>query len=60
MTKGYQWTSWIDTDDPDGTGDWESLASFQEQKSCSNPVGIQAYPLGLNAATSKVGDYLIL
>ena len=27
--KGWEWTSWLDRDDPDGTGDWENLHAYE-------------------------------
>ena len=47
-TKGYAWTAWLDRDDPTGfgnTGDWETRTAFTERQVCSNPTGVQAFPL---------------
>ena len=44
--KGYEWTDWIDQDDPaSGNGDWETRESFGERRVCTSPIGVQAYPL---------------
>ena len=37
----YCWTSWLDRDNPSGTGDHETLAHMPRDKVCSKPVGIQ-------------------
>ena len=44
--KGYEWTNWINQDSPaTSTGDWETLSSYAERRACSNPIGVQAYPV---------------
>ena len=38
----------MDRDDPTGvgnTGDWETRTAFTERQVCSNPTGVQAFPL---------------
>ena len=39
------WTSWLDRDNPSGSGDWENKAGFGSQV-CSNPTAIQARVVG--------------
>lgn len=39
---GYEWTDWMNSDTPDGYGDWETLAGFPKMDVCGNPTGIQA------------------
>ena len=41
-TDGYEWTGWLDRDDPTGDGDYETVADFSLQDACSNPIAIDA------------------
>ena len=43
--KGYEWTPWLDRDDPDGTGDWENLHAFEPNEACLSPVAVKAMDL---------------
>ena len=40
--KGYEWTPWLDRDDPDGTGDWENLHAYEPNQACQNPIAVKA------------------
>jgi hypothetical protein len=35
-SKGYKWTTWLDRDNPSGTGDWETLNHFDPKKVKNN------------------------
>ena len=41
-TKGYEWTGWLDRDDPVGTGDWENLHAYEPNQACAAPVAVRA------------------
>ena len=43
--KGWEWTPWLDRDDPDGTGDWENLHAFEPNQACLNPTAVRAMDL---------------
>ena len=64
-TKGYEWTDWIDQDDPSTmNGDWETREAFGERRVCTSPIGVQAYPLddGSTAIThidEKIGFWCV-
>ena len=40
--KGYEWTAWLDRDDPEGTGDWENLHAFEPNQACAKPIAVKA------------------
>ena len=40
--KGYDWTEWIDNDDPADLGDMENFAALQPNLACRNPTAIKA------------------
>ena len=44
-TKGYEWTAWLDRDDPVGQGDWENLDAFEPGQACANPIAAKAQDL---------------
>ena len=39
--KDWEWTAWLDRDDPDGTGDWENLHSYEPNQACQNPSAVK-------------------
>ena len=39
---GYEWTIWLDSDDPVDTGDWENRAGFPVSVVCAVPTAIEA------------------
>ena len=38
--EGYEWTTWLDRDNPGGVGDFETLADFGD-KVCRNPLSME-------------------
>lgn len=52
--KGWEWTAWLDRDQPDGTGDWENLHAFEPNQACQNPSAVRAKDLW--TYTSAVGQ----
>ena len=53
-TKGYEWTSWLSDDTPDGTGDWEILSRFEPNQACSNPTGARIADIGSGGNMDKL------
>ena len=43
--KGYEWTAWLDRDDPVGQGDWENLDAFEPGQACASPIAAKASDL---------------
>ena len=43
--KGWEWTEWLDRDDPTGTGDWENLHSYEPNEACQSPSAVRAMDL---------------
>jgi len=39
------WTPWLDRDNPDGQGDYETLADFASEQVCAEPQGIECQTL---------------
>ena len=50
--KGYEWTNWLDRDDPVGAGDLEMLHAFEPGEACANPIAVKAQDIGDGAATT--------
>ena len=44
--KGYEWTDWLDRDDPDGVGDYELLGAFDPYEACKSPIAVKAKDIG--------------
>jgi len=40
--EGYEWTEWLDRDDPIGEGDYETRFSYPQGSVCEDPTAIQA------------------
>merc|ERR1719198_1383982 len=40
--EGYEWTQWLDRDDPIGEGDYETRFSYPQGSVCEDPTAIQA------------------
>merc|ERR1711892_529326 len=40
----YEWTEFLDRDDPTGDGDFESIADYPRGSVCDNPTSIQSQP----------------
>jgi hypothetical protein len=41
------WTSWLDRDVPDGSGDWEILSEFVAAgQACANPIAVECQTVG--------------
>ena len=40
--EGYEWTDWVDTDDPTKDGDFENRPSMSNEQACADPIGIEA------------------
>lgn len=54
-----EWTSWLDRDNPGGSGDWEDLASFiAAGKVCEHPVGIQGRKHGTSTPWFDTGEVI--
>lgn len=46
FSAGYQWTQWLDRDNPSGTGDWENLNAFLANgQACEFPQAIKCKTL---------------
>ena len=43
--KGWDWTPWLDRDDPDGVGDIELLHAFEPNQVCAKPTGVKVTDL---------------
>ena len=39
---GYEWTTWLDRDDPTNNGDYELLHEYSSDEACENPIALQA------------------
>lgn len=42
INEGYEWTVWLDRDDPTDTGDWENKDGFSANVVCATPTAVQA------------------
>ncbi|XP_024912786.1 uncharacterized protein LOC103380932 isoform X1 [Cynoglossus semilaevis] len=52
------WTQWFDRDDPDGTGDWESMSSLRGSypgQICDSPIDMEVTTLS-NVPAAATGD----
>ena len=41
-TDGYEWTNWLDRDDPTNDGDYETLHDYSTDQVCETPIALQA------------------
>lgn len=39
---GFEWTSWLDRDDPTSDGDYEHRSDYAHMDICETPIGIDA------------------
>ena len=46
ISLGYEWTNWLDRDDPTGDGDYEHRADYAQQEVCETPLAIDARARG--------------
>ncbi len=44
-TRRTGWTAWLNRDIPDGNGDYETLADFNPDEVCPNPIAIECQTL---------------
>ena len=42
--NGYEWSSWLDSDDPTNDGDYETMFRFSRNEVCENPIPLDARP----------------
>ena len=42
--NGYEWSSWLDSDDPTNDGDYETMHRFSRNEVCENPIALDARP----------------
>ena len=40
--EGYEWTDWLDRDDPTADGDYERIHDFSTDQVCQNPIALEA------------------
>ena len=40
--SGYEWSAYLNSDTPEGLGDWETLAGFAQAGICAQPTSIEA------------------
>ena len=52
--EGYEWTVWLDRDDPADTGDWENKDGFPANIVCSTPTAIEAQVKSGSWGSTKV------
>lgn len=53
---GHEWTIWIDSDDPDGAGDFEIRTSHPAYFACDSPTAIEAGIVG-DAGSDQIVHY---
>ena len=54
---GYEWTVWLDSDDPVDSGDWENKDSFPAYVVCSNPTAIEAQVKSGSSGSTSVTHF---
>ena len=58
-TDGYEWTVWLDRDDPDDSGDWENREGFQWIGSvvCGEPLALEASVVSGSFGSTEVTHF---
>ena len=51
--SGYEWTDWLDRDDPSDSGDFELLDAFEPYEACRNPLAIKVQDIGPDGSFYK-------
>ena len=51
---GYDWTNWINQDDPSMSGDWETVASYSDGDVCDRPIAVEAQKVRARIPKSEI------